>query len=112
MAIDASGGKLTINVTDNSYVEGGINVTNAGTEVDFTSSGITRVESDITASSGGKINLDLQNGSLTGTASNSAGAGYVGLTLSNNMIWDMLASSQVTDLDLSDSTIKIFGSFR
>lgn len=108
LAIDASGGKLTINVTDNSYVTGDMNVTNAGTEVDFTSSGSngnTYIESDITASNGGKITLDLQNGQLISTTSNSSGAGNIGLTLSNNMTWDMTASSQVTDLDLSDSTI-------
>lgn len=108
LAIDASGGKLTINVADNSYVTGDMNVTNAGTEVDFTSSGSngnTYIESDITASNGGKITLDLQNGQLISTASNSSGAGNIGLTLSNNMTWDMTASSQVTDLDLSDSRI-------
>lgn len=105
LAIDATGGKLAINVANDSHVIGDMNVANIGTIVDFTSSGITYIESNITAANSGEINLDLQNGQLIGSASNSSGAGNIGLTLSNNMTWDMTASSQVTDLDLSDSTI-------
>lgn len=82
LAINAMGGELNLNATNSTYIKGNIVATN-----------------------GGRVNANFQNGLLQGAASNSNGTSHIGLTLANNMTWNMTDSSRITDLDISNSRV-------